>query len=346
MHDFPLTIDKLEQALGKAKDLRIAVVGDLFLDRYLHIDRTLDEDSIETGETAYQVTRVIASPGAAGTVINNLSALGVGCILPVAFIGDDGEGYELLQALRRTAGVVTDHVVTTRERRTPTYTKPMHLHAGNEPVEGNRLDIRNRQGTPQTVIDSLKQEIRALWPTLDGVIILDQVGDPTTGVITDEMAHHLAELAQTDPGVVTLADSRERIGVFHHLALKPNQRETLRASGLPDNATDQQLEAAIQKLALKGAPVFCTRAEAGIILAEGNGKPLRRVRGVAVSGPIDPVGAGDSTSAGIVLGQTSGLDAAESAALGCLVASITVQKIGTTGTASPGELREALKLLN
>ena len=81
-------------------------------------------------------------------------------------------------------------------------------------------------------------------------------------------------------------------------------------------------------------------------MAEGNGKPLRRVRGVAVLGPIDPVGAGDSTSAGIVLGRTSGLDAAESAALGCLVASITVQKIGTTGTASPGELREALKLLN
>lgn len=342
MSGFPLTRDKLEQALGKAKDLRIAVVGDLFLDRYLHIDRKLDEDSIETGEIAFQVTRVVASPGAAGTVINNLSALGVGTILPVAFIGDDGEGYELLQALKKTAGVDIDHLVITGERRTPTYTKPMHLHPGKEPLEGNRLDIRNRHGTPLSVVDALKDKITALWPTLDGVIILDQVGDPTTGVITDDMAGHLAGLAHQHPQVVTLADSRERIGVFRHLALKPNKRETLRAVGLPDNATDLQLETGIQTLARHGAPVFCTRAEEGILLAPGQGKPLERVPGVKVSGPIDPVGAGDSTSAGIVLGRTSGLTDAESAALGCLVASITVQKIGTTGTASPGELRTSL----
>ncbi len=342
MSGFPLTRDKLEQALGKAKDLRIAVVGDLFLDRYLHIDRKLDEDSIETGEISFQVTRVIASPGAAGTVINNLSALGVGTILPVAFIGDDGEGYELLQALRKTPGVEIDHLVTTSERRTPTYTKPMHLHPGKEPVEGNRLDIRNRQGTPQAVIGALKSKVTALWPTLDGVIILDQVGDPTTGVITDDMAHHLAELARQYPRVVTLADSRERIGVFRNLALKPNRRETLRAVALPDDANDQELETGIQKLAQHGAPVFCTRAEEGILLATGQGKPLERVPGIKVKGPIDPVGAGDSTSAGIVLGRTSGLTDAESAALGCLVASITVQKIGTTGTASPAELRASL----
>lgn len=342
MTRFPLTQEKLEMALGKARDLRIAVVGDLFLDRYLHIDRALDEDSIETGEIAFQVTRVIASPGAAGTVINNLSALGVGTILPVAFIGDDGEGYELLQALRKTPGVLTEHLVTTPERRTPTYTKPMHLHPGKEPVEGNRLDIRNRQETPPSVIAELKKKITALWPTLDGVIILDQVGDPTTGVITDDMAHHLAGLAQQFPKVVTLADSRERIAVFRNLALKPNKRETLRATGLPDSASDQILEEAVRALAKQGAPVYCTRAEEGILVAPEAGATLERVPGLKVAGPIDPVGAGDSTSAGIVLGRTSGLNPVEAAALGCLVASITVQKIGTTGTATPTELRNAL----
>ena len=342
MSTFPLSREKLEQALGKAKDLRVAVIGDLFLDRYLHIDRTIDEDSIETGQIAFQVSRVVASPGAAGTVINNLSALGVGTILPVAFIGDDGEGYELLQALKKTPGVAIDHLVTTAERRTPTYTKPMHLHPGKAPMEGNRLDIRNRQGTPQAVIDALKEKASNLWPALDGVIILDQVGDPATGVITDDMAHHLASLALDRPQVVTLADSRERIGVFRNLSLKPNKRETLRAMGLPDNANDQQLESAIRKLAEHGAPVFCTRAEEGILLAPGKGQSLERIPGVKVKGPIDPVGAGDSTSAGIILGRATGLTDTESAALGCLVASITVQKIGTTGTASPSELRAAL----
>src|SRR6266700_6825262 len=89
----------IERILGRLSLLRIGVLGDLFLDRYLDIDAALTEPSIETGLDAYQVVRVRSYPGAAGTVINNLVALGVGRVVPVAVIGDDGEGYELLRAL-------------------------------------------------------------------------------------------------------------------------------------------------------------------------------------------------------------------------------------------------------
>jgi sugar/nucleoside kinase (ribokinase family) len=51
------------------------------------------------------------------------------------------------------------------------------------------------------------------------------------------------------------------------------------------------------------------------------------------------VGAGDSTSAGIICALAAGASPAEAAAFGCLVASITVRQIGTTGTASPGQVR-------
>ena len=71
----------------------VGVLGDLFLDRYLDIDPARDEPSVETGLTAYQVVGVRSYPGALGTVLNNLAALGVGRIVPVAAIGDDGEGY-------------------------------------------------------------------------------------------------------------------------------------------------------------------------------------------------------------------------------------------------------------
>src|SRR5437016_12539830 len=94
-----LTEQALEEILSRIPRLTVGVVGDLFLDRYLDIDGTLTEPSLETGLDAYQVVRVRAYPGAAGTVINNLAALGVGRICPVAVIGDDGEGHELRQAL-------------------------------------------------------------------------------------------------------------------------------------------------------------------------------------------------------------------------------------------------------
>src|SRR5213080_2788167 len=95
-----LTAGRLDQILGRIPTLTVGVVGDLFLDRYLDIDAALTEPSIETGLDAYQVVRVRSSPGAAGTVINNLIALGVKQVWPVAVIGDDGEGYELRQALQ------------------------------------------------------------------------------------------------------------------------------------------------------------------------------------------------------------------------------------------------------
>src|SRR5436190_774339 len=90
-----LTTESLQQILDRVGGLTVGVLGDLFLDRYLDIDASLTEPSIETGLDAYQVVRVRASPGAAGTVVNNLAALGVKRIVPIAVIGDDGEGYEL-----------------------------------------------------------------------------------------------------------------------------------------------------------------------------------------------------------------------------------------------------------
>ena len=74
------------------------------------------------------VVRSFYPPAAAGTVITNLAALGVSRIIPISMIGDDGEGYELRQALRMLS--VTCETSITNERRTPTYTKPMLMTAG------------------------------------------------------------------------------------------------------------------------------------------------------------------------------------------------------------------------
>src|SRR6266436_1096165 len=101
----------LEQILSRIPRLRIGVLGDLFLDRYLDIDASLTEPSLETGLEAYQVVRVRSYPGAAGTVINNLAALGVGRIVPIALIGDDGEGHELRQALHFLPTVDQMHII-------------------------------------------------------------------------------------------------------------------------------------------------------------------------------------------------------------------------------------------
>src|ERR1700744_853625 len=119
-----LTTELVEHILATIPNRTVVLLGDLSLDRYLDIDAARDEPSVETGLTAYQVTRVRSYPGALGTVINNLAALGVGRIVPIAIIGDDGEGYELRQALKQLPAVDQNGLVIAPDRRTPTYTKP------------------------------------------------------------------------------------------------------------------------------------------------------------------------------------------------------------------------------
>src|SRR5262249_44782608 len=147
MTDF-LSEPLIGQILGRLPSLTVGVLGDLFLDRYLELDARLTELSLETGLDAYQVVCVRSIPGAAGTVLNNLAALGVGRICTISVIGDDGEGHELRQALDELGVVDTDGVFYGESRRTPTYVKPV-LHEASKPArELNRLDIKNRTPLP------------------------------------------------------------------------------------------------------------------------------------------------------------------------------------------------------
>ena len=122
-----MTPERFEQLTSRYAKLRVALVGDFCLDRYLDIDPARSETSIETGLPVHNVTGVRSLPGAAGTILNNLAALGIGRMHAIGFCGRDGEGYELLHALRTKARVVLDGFVETPLRRTFTYTKPL-LH--------------------------------------------------------------------------------------------------------------------------------------------------------------------------------------------------------------------------
>ncbi len=66
-------------------------------------------------------------------------------------------------------------------------------------------------------------------PTLDGLVVLDQVSLPDYGVVTTSMREHISAMARQARRLPILADSRERIGLFRDVCLKPNQRECQQA---------------------------------------------------------------------------------------------------------------------
>jgi bifunctional ADP-heptose synthase (sugar kinase/adenylyltransferase) len=336
-----LTTELIEHILITIPRRTVGVLGDLFLDRYLDIDPALNEPSVETGLTAYQVVKVRSYPGAAGTVINNLAALGVGRIYPIAVIGDDGEGYELRQALKLLPAVEQGGIAISPSRRTPTYTKPM---LGKE--ELNRLDIKNRVPTPDDLQEHVIELLDEAWPQLDALLVLDQVSEEDCGVVTKRVRDHLAELGAREPGKFVLADSRERIELFRNVWLKPNIAELSDARRRlnPERWAmehDPNMDISyIDTDWVEAAGLFVTAGIDGIYFTRNRPElHLAVVLAYPVSGPIDICGAGDSCSAGIASAMVSGLTHEQAAAFGNLVASITIQQIGVTGTATPDQVR-------
>jgi rfaE bifunctional protein kinase chain/domain len=346
-----LSSDRLDFILARIPSLRIAVIGDFFLDRYFVTEPSLAEVSVETGLEARQVVDIRRSPGAAGTVTNNLSALGVGTIDAYGVIGDEGEGYELRRALEQT-GVKTERLLAAADRFTPTYMKPMVREGGGE-RELERLDVKNRTpmapAVEEEILSSLRAALQSATPP-DAVIIADQVQERNCGVITDRVRETLGGLAERYSETLFFADSRVRIGEFVGAVLKPNFVEAARAVNWPDDRKQSMVDASSIGFELArqtGRRVFLTLGEDGMMVC----RPLRQlpdhpvvhVPAPFVTGPIDICGAGDSATAGIVCALCAGATSEEAATLGNLCASVTIRKLGTTGTASPEEVLVAAR---
>lgn len=332
-----MTTERLTDLLSAARTARLAVLGDFFVDQYLIIDPALAEVSIETGLEAHQVVEVRCQPGAAGTITNNLAALGVGTLHAVGFRGDDGLGYELERGLLAT-GVDTAHLLTIPGRVTPTYTKPLVCEPGAEPRELNRLDIKNHTDTPPDVAAAVLAELRGLVDEIDALIVLDQVSEPGRGVVTAGVREALAGLASEHPQLPILADSRAHLACFREVMLKPNVHEAAAALAGDGLAVDDLPVHELARLLAQrqGRPCFITLGEDGAMVATD--RDVCHVPGVPVPPPIDIVGAGDSFMAAVATTLAVGGTLEEAAQLGCLVASLTVQQIGTTGTASPEQV--------
>ncbi|HNX33644.1 MAG TPA: PfkB family carbohydrate kinase [Kiritimatiellia bacterium] len=335
--------NRLEALTARFSGTRVAVLGDFFLDKYFDIDPALAETSVETGRCAHQVVGIQHSPGAAGTVVNNLAALGARRIVTLGFTGEDGEGWELRQDLS-ALGCDLTHLHIAPECVTPTYLKPCDRTRPGIAGEHDRYDVKNRHPVPARVGEALLASLDAVLPRVDALIVMDQVPEEGQGVMFSALIAALAERAPHFPRAVFWADSRRRIRQYRNVMVKPNQFELVGeknpspGASVPDDVLFAETEAFA---AAVGAPVFATAEHRGVRVS---GPDPVTIPPVNVSGPIDPTGAGDSFTAGAVLALAAGATRPEAALIGNLVASVTIRQLGTTGTAKPADLFPAWAL--
>src|SRR5437016_8837533 len=119
------------QILAALREHSALIVGDICLDRWCTYDPAASEPSRETGIPRTAVVTTQVTPGAGGTVANNLAALGVGRVAVMGAIGEDGFGSELSRALGRR-GISSDLCVRSSAIQTLTYTKLINKATGVE----------------------------------------------------------------------------------------------------------------------------------------------------------------------------------------------------------------------
>lgn len=338
--------NRFEEILSRIKDVKLAVLGDFFLDLYIDLDRNLSELSLETNKEAFQAVDLRGQPGAAGVVVNNIAALGAKTAA-LGYTGRDGNGYTLRSELNKI-NVNTDFLIEWKGRFTPTYTKPLMKDVDGQVVELNRIDIINRTINPQELNQALINNLTEATLLYDGILVLEQVKNDGFGTLSPILRRNLTELSIKYPSKIIIVDSRPFSDKYPGLSLKMNLSEALFSAKKIDKEWMHDPAASGKiKLAQKCSQILCGRNQKPIFITLGhegicgtsNGE-FFHYPGFHTKGPIDIVGAGDAVLAAIGLAQSAGAEAKEAAYIGNLVGSLIVQQIGTTGTVTPNQLRQ------
>ncbi|MDH5397856.1 MAG: PfkB family carbohydrate kinase [Cyclobacteriaceae bacterium] len=324
--------ENLEQNLNKIKSARVAIYGDFCLDVYWMMSPEGSEVSLETGLKAEAVERHYSSPGGAANVVNNLAALEPAEIMPIGVIGDDMHGRELVRHLE-AVGVNTSSLTIQKENfETVVFTKKI-----NDGEEGIRVDFGVGNKRSSETDAALLAQIKYALEEYDILIFNQQVPGSLTN---QEFIDEANKLFEQHPESIVLLDSRHYGNRFKHVYIKTNWLEVaeydggVRPEGIPDmEAVRKHAQNLFDRYK---KPVFVTRGKEGIMTITKN--ETSEVPGIQVLKSVDSVGAGDTVMSALALCLAAGIAPAVAAEFANLAASVTVQKLNITGTATGEEI--------
>jgi len=161
--------------------------------------------------------------------------------------------------------------------------------------------------------------------------------------ISDEFIKASNDLFETYNDRIILFDSRQFGRRFNNICRKANQKEIASLNNVSiqenEDLTDETLQSYAQNLfAASGKPIFITRGANGIVVYDKDG--FHSIPGIQILKTLDTVGAGDTVTSAIALCLGARISPAEAAEFANFAATVTVQKLFQTGTASPEEILE------
>ena len=308
--------DRLAALLGRFSQQRVAIFGDLMLDRYVWgaVNRISPEAPVPVVEVERETTRF----GGAANVAENVAALGASASV-VGVIGSDREGQELLAALEGR-GVDVGNVVVVPER--PTTTKTRIVAHSQQVVRADREAL---DGLPEDAVAGLTKSLAGVLSRSDVLIISDY----GKGVVNDAtLATGLEEAGKR--GTIVCVDPKESnfgsyVGVT---AITPNQKEAGGAVGIriTDDATLAEAGWKLRGM-LDAGCVVITRGEHGMSLFLKGGELVHLP--TAAREVFDVTGAGDTVVSVLAVALACGASMVEAAMIANHAAGLVIREVGT-----------------
>jgi D-beta-D-heptose 7-phosphate kinase/D-beta-D-heptose 1-phosphate adenosyltransferase len=304
---------------GGFSQLKVLVVGDLMLDRYIlgEVDRISPEAPVPVLRHAQRYERA----GGAANVAMNLA--GLGCqVLLAGFWGDDTEKAELAAFLDK-AKIDTTGVVTTP---LPTISKTRIVGRQQQLL---RLDIESLEKPSLADQQRLRERVEGLATKVHAVVISDYA----KGAVTQTVCEAVIRVAR-QAGIPVLADPKTPdFGKYSGATMVcPNLNELSVATGLPAYDLEPLLAAGEAQRVEHELKYLCvTMSERGIrVLSDGAAyHSPARAREV-----FDVSGAGDTVIATLTAALAGGLKVETAVELANLAAGIVVGKVGTVPIAA------------
>jgi len=328
-----MTPERLQELLAQIEGTRVAVIGDFCVDAYWLIDMALSEVSVETGKDTRPVRQQYYSLGGAGNIVTNLAALDVEQIYAVGVIGDDLWGREMIRLMQALGVDASGMQVQAEGWSTPVYAKP---HIGEQEQERHDFGVYNliAEETEQAVLKALAKTL----PNVQTVIVNQQL---PRGVQSDGVIAGINDLVAAHPQHVFIVDSRDRSSQFRGTTYRLNGHDAARTCGrelpIEQSVRLEDCKAFAARIAeMSGRPVFVSRGSRGSVVRwEGR---TEEIPGIQILKATDAVGAGDTSVSALGAAMAAGATPPEAAELANFASAVTVQKLRTTGTATPKEI--------
>ncbi len=309
-----ITLERAKEIIGNAKGKRIAVVGDVMLDRFLW--GTVTRISPEAPVPVVDLHSETAHLGGASNVANNLCSFGIDVLL-CGVIGNDNSAKIFLE-LAQEKNINTEGIFISDDR--PTIVKTRIIAGSQHVVRVDREEVKPIPDLAQSKIF----EFLANQTQLDGIILQDY----NKGTLTRELIRKIINFAGRKFIPIFVDPKFENFFEYRGVTVfKPNKKETQQAIGRKLNSFDDYVSACrLINERLNTNAVLLTLGAKGMLLFLGDNDYSHiptRARKVA-----DVSGAGDTAIATFAAAFVSGGNFIESASIANYAAGVVCEEPG------------------